>query len=203
MKIKILILGLFLISSLFSLPQESKKFLKETDIVYVKSGGWLFHLENCGRLKIGNKSILKMTFADALKKGYSPCEVCIPLETQNFVKEKYAAKRATEEPKRAAEKAKQPPIDPAVAAVIEKAERFIEKATELKFLIKFNPTEHEAWVDPVMWVATLYDDKHAYAKLLTQYCDAKYRKQSYLIIRDAYSGVRLAFYDLLTGTLTH
>lgn len=77
---------LFIISVVFVQPayaetiaptdeKKVEKKLSET-FVYIKEGGKKYHKKNCTLVKTGKTQI---TMGEALKKGYTPCKICIPV----------------------------------------------------------------------------------------------------------------------------
>lgn len=103
MKTKIFIMGLvcfYSIGFILAQSEESKKrksVLTKHDIVYVVPGEKIYHLRNCE--KLGTRWTGMPLFL-AIKKGCSPCPICIPLEE----KSKQIKKKTTEIPKSSIEK---------------------------------------------------------------------------------------------------
>jgi len=59
-------------------PDDKKVTKKSSETyVYVKEGGKKYHKKNCKVVPTGKKRI---TLSEAIKKGYTPCKVCKPMD---------------------------------------------------------------------------------------------------------------------------
>lgn len=75
----VLLLSLFLVSACQhkpeSVPQTAGRLM-----VYITSSGKKYHLEGCTMLR---KTKRKMELNEALKKGYTPCQICHPPSSED------------------------------------------------------------------------------------------------------------------------
>jgi len=69
---------------------------------------------------------------------------------------------------------------------------------ESGFIVKFMPSSHEAWVDPILWASMTLDEKKGKIQMLSDYLKAR-DGTAQIIIRDGNSDQTVA--DFFTGSL--